>query len=312
MNIRSIHKNFDVFKTFLNSLPKPPAVIALTETWLRESFKHLYSLDGYVSHNLVRTNREHGGITIFIKDIFSFELINEYCFINDNIEICTARLKILNYSYIISVIHRLHSKHVVVNEFTTIANQILSNEIFRCSKTILLGDLNINLLEHSTHWQLIKDAKANYYYQFFFPISEIILRKYGKNEIRNKSKLKHSITILHHNNLILDKPLDIAQVFNDYFCSIALELSDRIPVTNEPNSISKKQFSKFYVIACNIYLWCNKYSKIIKNKNSNTSEISVSVLKHNCDIFSTPLTFLFNQSITTGTLPSILKKQKSL
>ena len=71
-NMRSIHKNFDVFKTFLNSLPKPPAVIALTETWLRESFKHLYSLDGYVSHNLVRTNREHGGITIFIKDIFFF------------------------------------------------------------------------------------------------------------------------------------------------------------------------------------------------------------------------------------------------
>ena len=33
-NMRSIHKNFDVFKTFLNSLPKLPDFIALTETWL--------------------------------------------------------------------------------------------------------------------------------------------------------------------------------------------------------------------------------------------------------------------------------------
>ena len=34
VNVRSIHKNFDVFKTFLNSLPKLPDFIALTETWL--------------------------------------------------------------------------------------------------------------------------------------------------------------------------------------------------------------------------------------------------------------------------------------
>ena len=493
MNIRSIQKNFDVFKTFLNSLPKPPDFIALTETWMRESSKHLYSLDGYVSHNLVRTNREHGGITIFIKDIFSFELINEYCFINDNIEICTARLKILNFSYVISVIYRPHSKHIAVNEFTTIANQILSNDIFRCSKTILLGDLNINLLEHSTHlptniflnamqalnyfphisrptrfpdnpdlghpslldqiwtnftppsssgiihfnlsdhlpifinitlnltlnykhkitfrifnssnynlftneltnvnwddllsspntnenfnafqdkiytlynayfplktkfisskrlqnpWissgllnsikykctlfksyklglithsfykhyrnhvtKLIKEAKSNYYHQIFcnFRNNTKIIWK-TINEIRNNSNLKHNKTTLQYNNSTLDKPLDIAEVFNNYFCRIASELSDRLPNSHiNPTHYLKNNFQNSMLLPAISNYDAKNTLRSLKNKNSNVNEIAVSVLKHNSDIFSIPLTILFNQSITTGTFPSILKKAK--
>ena len=97
-------------------------------------------------------------ITIFIEDtFFSFELINEFCFINDNIEICTARLKILNYSYVISVTYRPHSKHVAVNEFTTIANQIISNEIFRCSKTLLLGEYD----KHKITFRIINNSDKN-------------------------------------------------------------------------------------------------------------------------------------------------------
>ena len=53
INIRSLQKNFDTLKSFLNCLPKPPDVLAVTETWLKETTKHLYSLDGYDSHLLL-------------------------------------------------------------------------------------------------------------------------------------------------------------------------------------------------------------------------------------------------------------------
>lgn len=493
MNIRSIHKNFDVFKTFLNSLPKPPDVIALTETWLRDSSKHLYSLDGYVSHNLVRTNREHGGITIFIKDIFSFELIEEYCFINDDIEICTVKVKIINTSYVMSVVYRPHSKHLAVNEFTTIISQILSNDIFRCSKSILLGDLNINLLEHSTHlptntflnsmqalnyfphisrptrfpdnpdlgqpslldqiwtnftppsssgiihfnlsdhlpifinitlnftldykhkitfrifngtnhnlftnelskvdwdeilsshntnenfnafhdkintlynecfpiktkfistkrlqnpWissgllnsikykctlfknyklglvshsfyknyrnhvtKLVKDAKSNYYQNFFCNFRNDTKKIWKTiNQIRNTSNLKHDKTTLQYNNSTLDKPLDIAEAFNNYFCSIAPELSDKLPNSHiNPTHYLKANFQNSMLLpAISTYDTIN-IIKSLKNKNSSVNEISVKVLKHNSDIFSIPLTTLFNHSISTGTFPYILKKAR--
>ena len=151
INIRSLHKNFDSLKSFLTCLPKPPDVIAVTETWLQEHTKHLYSIEHYTPIHLVRTDREHGGITIYTKDVINVEVLNQFAFINRNIEICSVRLKIENTDYIITVIYRPQSKHIAVNEFSDIISELLTNEIFRHNKTIILGDLNINLLEHATH-----------------------------------------------------------------------------------------------------------------------------------------------------------------
>ena len=151
INIRSIQKKLETLKSLLNCLPKPPDILAVTETWLKESNKHLYSLDGYVSHHLVRLNREQGGISVFIKNDFTTELLNQYCYINDDIEIFTFKLKTSNLTYTISVIYRPNSKHEKVNEFTSAINEILTNATFRSNKSILLGDFNINLLEHATH-----------------------------------------------------------------------------------------------------------------------------------------------------------------
>lgn len=151
LNIRSLHKNFDSFKSFLSCLPKPPEVIVITETWLQLNTKHLYSLEGYDSFHLVRTNREHGGVTFFTKTELKAELLTPFSFINEDIEICTTQIKLADSKYIISAIYRPNSKHIAVNEFTNIINELLNNEIFRLNKSIIIGDFNINLLEHSTH-----------------------------------------------------------------------------------------------------------------------------------------------------------------
>ena len=151
INIRSLHKNFDALKAFLNCLPKPPDIIAITETWLQEHTKHLYSLEGYDSHHLVRTEREHGGISIFTNNMIKTEVLNQFCFINDNVEICTTKLILGDSNYVISIIYRPNSKHIGVNEFTSYVNNLLNNDVFRLNKSLLIGDFNINLLEHSTH-----------------------------------------------------------------------------------------------------------------------------------------------------------------
>ena len=151
LNIRSLHKNCGSLKSLLTCLPKLPDVIALTETWLQEHTKHLYSLEGYTPFHLVRTDREHGGITIYTKNVINAEVLSQFSFINRNIEISSTKLIIGNTSYIISVIYRPNSKHIDVNEFTNIINELLAAETFKNNKTILIGDFNINLLEHATH-----------------------------------------------------------------------------------------------------------------------------------------------------------------
>lgn len=70
--------------------------------------------------------------------------------VNDNTEICSCKLKTENTDYVLPVIYRHLSKHIAANEFTNILNNILTHEVFKSNKSILIGDLNINLLEHST------------------------------------------------------------------------------------------------------------------------------------------------------------------
>ena len=151
INIRSIKYKIDTLKAFIHSLPKTPDILAITETWLNDTNKTQIQLDGYISHHLVRTNREHGGISLFIKDNLDAELLEQHTFINDDLEICTIKLKTPNMNYLISTIYRPHSKHEQVSEFTTILNNLLLTDTFKNNNTIILGDLNVNLLEHSTH-----------------------------------------------------------------------------------------------------------------------------------------------------------------
>lgn len=99
----------------------------------------------------MRTEREHGGISNFANNMFKTELLNQFCIINENIEICTSKLTLGDTHYIISVIYRPNSKHIGVNEFTTTLDDLVNNESFRRNKSLLIGDFNINLLEHSSH-----------------------------------------------------------------------------------------------------------------------------------------------------------------
>lgn len=151
LNIRSLSKNFDLLRSMLNCLPKHPDVIALTETWLNNTNKHLYQLDGYSSFHLVRTTREHGGISIFVKNDIHTHVLHDYCFINEDSELYTVKIRIDKVEHIIATLYRPHSKHIAVNNFTDIITNTLSADIFTNNKTIILGDLNINLLEHSIH-----------------------------------------------------------------------------------------------------------------------------------------------------------------
>ena len=78
-------------------------------------------------------------------------MLMQFCFINENIEICTSKLELGLSKYIVSAIYRPNSKNIAVNEFTNNMNELLDNEIFRLNKSIIIGDFNINLLEHSSN-----------------------------------------------------------------------------------------------------------------------------------------------------------------
>ena len=74
-------------------------------------------------------------------------------------------------TYIQCSIYRPHSKHEVVKELTDTLCTLLQDDIIKNDKVIVIGDLNINLLEHATHNATNNDLAALQIYNFFFHIS---------------------------------------------------------------------------------------------------------------------------------------------
>ena len=151
VNIRSTRKNFDNLKALITSLPSQPDVIAVSETWLSNTTSFLYELEGYSSYHVVRTAREHGGVSIYVHNTHQSELIQDLSFVNDTIEICTVKVSLSSHTLTVSAVYRPHTKYEDIDNFVDQMCTILNNDNHKNMKSVLLGDFNMNLLEHSTH-----------------------------------------------------------------------------------------------------------------------------------------------------------------
>ena len=131
-------------------MTKKPSVIAIFETWLDDQNTKYYNLSGYSSYHLVRTERVHGGVSLYISDKLISSQVKSLSYISDIIEILTAKFSIDQESYTICSIYRPDSKDKNVDKFTNELLTILNDNNIKNDKIILIGDMNINLLEHSS------------------------------------------------------------------------------------------------------------------------------------------------------------------
>jgi hypothetical protein len=70
---KSLRKFFDDFIEYLSTINLFFSVIALSETWLNDSFSDSFHIPGY---NFVAKSRKHrigGGVGIFIKSSFTYK-----------------------------------------------------------------------------------------------------------------------------------------------------------------------------------------------------------------------------------------------
>ena len=151
LNIRSVNKNGDEMSSIISSLMHQPDVIAVSESFLDSNSSSHFSLPNYVGYHSTREVQKRGGVSIFVRDYLITDLIEDFSYIHAEIEICTIRLKLAKTSYTISAIYRPRYKHSHVIEFRDKLAEILNHNDFKKANTILIGDFNINLLEHATH-----------------------------------------------------------------------------------------------------------------------------------------------------------------
>ena len=162
---------------------------------------------------------------------------------------------------------------------------------------------------------LLKDSKQQYFIDFFKSNNSDI-KKIWKGvksiiSMKNKSNNDSPTLIIHEGNFIAD-PLSIANVFNDFFSTVAQKVQSKI-------KFSRKSFSDF--LPPNIHesiilsqITEDEISKIISSLNSSKStgpnSIPTKILKLLQVQVSKHLTDIFNLSFTTGIFLHFLKSAK--
>ena len=147
-NVRSFNANGEAMATVLKSLTSVPDVIILTETWLSELSKPYAELEGYNSYHQVREERRSGGVSIFCRQDLNVETLDHLSVCNQTIETMTINIVFPGDKIALVAVYRPHSG--TIENFSHQLHGILHNNSIANQKTVIAGDLNINLLNQQS------------------------------------------------------------------------------------------------------------------------------------------------------------------
>ena len=144
-------KNQDALFHLLANINHKFSVLAITETWVKESNVIDLSFEGYNFVSNHRANRTGGGVGhgLFIDQNFSYKILPKFNVPDANIieslfvEIFIPRHK----NIVIGVIYRPPSE----NTLEIIVNEIISGVTKGNKHCYITGDFNLDLLKHESH-----------------------------------------------------------------------------------------------------------------------------------------------------------------
>lgn len=152
-NARSLRKHTDDITNFLSSVGHRFSIICLTETWLSISDKNLYDFPSYSAEYCHRAGSSHGGAAIFISSGFHYHRRHDLTL---NLPSCESVWAEFHESFfsqdgkniIVGCIYRSPSSST--SEFCLALSEVLHRLSIERKNVIILGDININLIDTNT------------------------------------------------------------------------------------------------------------------------------------------------------------------
>ena len=149
LNIRSIPSNLTKLVQYLSNLNVNFDIIGISETWLNETNKDIYNLNGYNHVSLVRQDRIHGGVSLSISASISYRILNEISIVNKDIECIFIEIELYGDRIHVGIIYR--TPDADVRNFCDYLVDVLESLKPHNQSCYIMGDYNIDLLKHSTH-----------------------------------------------------------------------------------------------------------------------------------------------------------------
>ena len=150
LNIRSLQNKLGDLTTLLANLDIRFSIVGITETWLQES-THNVDIDGYDFVYKNRSSKSGGGVGLYVSNNLNFKIRDDISGLNDGV-METLFIEIIRphgKNIIIGAIYRPPSQNV--NDFIVNFNEVLVKVSREHKICYLMGDFNLNLLNHQNH-----------------------------------------------------------------------------------------------------------------------------------------------------------------
>ena len=140
INIRSLSKNFENFKTLLSTLHIEFKLICVTETWSQEDQVSLFRLPGYSF--IHKKSGKIKGVFIIINCVVSYKVRTDLSMENGDIEsLCVEIMNKKHKNIIVNTLYRPTTGKI--KPFKSSLKDVIANN-YKTSKTMyLIGDFNL-------------------------------------------------------------------------------------------------------------------------------------------------------------------------
>ena len=105
LNIRSIKSNLSKLDQYMANLNANFDTIGISEIWLSDLNKYIDQLDGYNHESLVRPDRTHGRVSMFISSLIPYRVLNEICIVMKDIECLFIEIELNGFKIYIGIIY---------------------------------------------------------------------------------------------------------------------------------------------------------------------------------------------------------------
>ena len=155
VNVRSIPRNFDSLTSYLECLNCKFSILGLTETWHNENTVDHYEMSNFSSIHNYRSNCRGGGVSMYINESIPFVIRKDLEKSTPCIESLAIEIPRSHYNtstdLIACTIYRPPNSDCI--DFNTTLANILTMVKSEKKQIIIMGDFNLNLINHSLHDQ---------------------------------------------------------------------------------------------------------------------------------------------------------------
>ncbi len=230
-NSRSLVKNYEKTTDYIQTLNNDFSIIAISETWLKSNtHPALINIDNYTIVRSDRQDKKAGGVALYIKNNVNFKIREDLKLpFSQEYESLFIEIESEPKNSIIGVIYRPpdSNRHPFIEHLSTTINKINQEKL----PSFICGDLNINLLNCSTHSDT-NDYLNTFYAASFYPLID----KPTRVTTKSYSLIDHIFTN------VLDSKITPGVLFND--------ITDHFPIfmilNNNINNYPKTKQKKYH------------------------------------------------------------------